>query len=172
MSHTPLSINSLHSHQHLSLFQRYLLLQTLAPCLHLHLHISCHFMRLVSLVLDIRLNTLTFKFFITSGTQIFTYGSRLLSKHFCLQPRSLKDSVYLLFAYFSGTAGWSLGRYQRDHFSNLGLQISGKCIFLDFYWNFRVSWRVLKRNWLERYIQLCFMCVCKYLNQGVRGIGK
>ena len=40
-----------------------LLLQTLASNLHLHLHVSCHFMCLVSLVLDIRLNTLTFKFF-------------------------------------------------------------------------------------------------------------
>ena len=42
LSHTLLSINSLHSHQHLSLFQRCLLLQTLASNLHLHLHVSCH----------------------------------------------------------------------------------------------------------------------------------
>ena len=35
-------------------------------------------MYLVSLVLDIRLNTLTFKFFITLGTQIFAYGSLTL----------------------------------------------------------------------------------------------
>ena len=32
----------------------------------LHLHVSCHFMCLISLVLDIRLKTLTFNFF-TSG---------------------------------------------------------------------------------------------------------
>ena len=76
--HTPLSINSLHSLQHLSSFQRCLLLKTLASNLHLHLHVSCHFMCLVSLVLDIRLNTLTSKFFTTSGTHIFAYGSLIL----------------------------------------------------------------------------------------------
>ena len=43
LSHTPLSINSLHSDRHLSLFQRYLLLQTLTSNLHLHLHVSCYF---------------------------------------------------------------------------------------------------------------------------------
>ena len=67
----PLSINSLHSHLHLSLFQRCLLLQILAQNLRSHLHVSCYSMCLVSL--DIRLNTLTFKFFTTSGTQIFSY---------------------------------------------------------------------------------------------------
>ena len=39
LSHTSLSINSLHSHLHLSLFQRCLLLQTLTSSLHLHLHV-------------------------------------------------------------------------------------------------------------------------------------
>ena len=63
LSHTPLSINSLHSHLHLSLFQRCLLLQTLAPNVHSHLHVLRHSMCLVSLVLDIWLNNLTFKFF-------------------------------------------------------------------------------------------------------------
>ena len=62
LPHTPLSINSLHSHLHLFLFQRCLLLQTIASNLHLHLHVSCHCICLVSLVLDIRLNTLIFKF--------------------------------------------------------------------------------------------------------------
>ena len=37
--HTPLSINSLHSHLHLSSFQHYFLLQTLSSNLHLHLHV-------------------------------------------------------------------------------------------------------------------------------------
>ena len=40
LSHTPLSINSLHSHLHLSSFQRCLLLQRLASGLHLHLQVS------------------------------------------------------------------------------------------------------------------------------------
>ena len=73
MSHTPLSINYLHSHLHLSSFQRCLLLQTLASNLHLHLHVSCDSLCLVSLVLDIRLNTLTFKFLTTSETHSFAY---------------------------------------------------------------------------------------------------
>ena len=51
----------MHSHLRLSSFQRCLLLKTLASNLHLHSHVSCHFMCLVSLVLGIRLNTLIFK---------------------------------------------------------------------------------------------------------------
>ena len=35
---------------------------------------------------------------------------------------------------------------------------------MGFSWNFRVSWGVLKKSWLERYIQLSFP---KYLNQRV-----
>ena len=42
LSHTPLSINYLHSHLHLSSFQHCLLLQTLASNPHLHLNVSCH----------------------------------------------------------------------------------------------------------------------------------
>ena len=38
----------------------------------------CHFMCFVSLVLDIRLNTLIFKSFTVSGTQIFGYGLLML----------------------------------------------------------------------------------------------
>ena len=68
-----ISINSLHAHLHLSSFQHCLLLQLLASNLHLHLHVSCHSMCLASLVLDIKLNTLTFKFLTTSGTHNFAY---------------------------------------------------------------------------------------------------
>ena len=56
LSHIPLSINSLPS------FHFCLLLQTLASNLHLHLHVLRHSVCLVSLVFDIRLNTLTFMF--------------------------------------------------------------------------------------------------------------
>ena len=73
-----LSINFLHSHLHLSLFQRCLLLQTHASNLHLHLQVSCHSMCLVSLVLEIRVNTLKFMFLTTSGTYNFAYGSLIL----------------------------------------------------------------------------------------------
>ena len=57
LSHTPLLINSLHSHLHLFLFQCCLLLQTIGFNLHSHLHVSCHFICLVSLVFGIKLNT-------------------------------------------------------------------------------------------------------------------
>ena len=87
LSHKPLSINPLHSHRHLSLFHRCLLLQTLTSNLQLHLHVSCHFLCLVSLVLNIKLNTLILKSFIISGTHILAYGSLILlqlsqKKHF------------------------------------------------------------------------------------------
>ena len=78
LSYTPLSINSLHPHLYLSLFQRYLLLQTLLLNLHLHLHVSCYFMHLVSLVLVTRFNTLTFKFFTTLGRHNFASGLLVL----------------------------------------------------------------------------------------------
>ena len=42
------------------------------------MHVAYHSMCLVSLVLDIKLNTLTFKFLITSGTHNFAYGLLLL----------------------------------------------------------------------------------------------
>ena len=80
LSHTSLSNNSLHSHLHLSSFQRCLLLQTLLLNLHLHLRVSCHFMHLVSLIPHTRLNTLTFKFFTTSGTLNFASGLLILLK--------------------------------------------------------------------------------------------
>ena len=73
-SHTPLSINSLHSHVHSSSFQRSLLLQTLCSNLHLHLHDRCHSMRLFSLIPATRLNILTFKYYTTSGTHNFASG--------------------------------------------------------------------------------------------------
>ena len=42
LSHTPLSINSLHSHLHLSLSHRCLLLKIILSNLHMHLQVSCH----------------------------------------------------------------------------------------------------------------------------------
>ena len=71
LSHTPLSINSLHSHLLLPLFQRCLLLQTLSLSLQWHLHLSWHSMCLVSLVLHIALNTLIFTFLTPSKTHSF-----------------------------------------------------------------------------------------------------
>ena len=78
LPHIRLSIDSLHSHLHLSLFQRCLLLETFASNLHLHLQVSCQFICVASLVLDIRLNNLTFMFLATSGTNNYAYGSLIL----------------------------------------------------------------------------------------------
>ena len=61
------------------------------------LQVSCHFMCLVSLVLDIRLNTLTFKSFTVSGTQIFAYGSLILLQlpphFFNFNPKRIKYRI-------------------------------------------------------------------------------
>ena len=54
------------------------IITTLASSLHLYLQVSCHFMHLVSLVLEIRLNTFTFMFSLTSGTHNFVYGLLIL----------------------------------------------------------------------------------------------
>ena len=78
LSYTSLSINFLYSHIHFYLFYLCLLLQIILFNLHMHLYVSCHFIDLVSLVNDIRLNTLTFKFLTISGTQILAYGSLIL----------------------------------------------------------------------------------------------
>ena len=59
---------------HLSSFHVCLLLQILASSVHLHLRVLCHFICLVSLVLENRLNTFTFMFLIWSGTHILAYG--------------------------------------------------------------------------------------------------
>ena len=72
--HLPLSINSLHSHLHVSLFQLFLLLQTPASNLRLHVQVSCQDTYLVSLILDSILNTLTLMVLATSGTHNLAYG--------------------------------------------------------------------------------------------------
>ena len=79
LSYLPLSINSLHSHSHFSLFPCFLSLETLVSNLYLHLQVSCHSICLILFVPDIRLNTLTFTFLTTSGgTHNLSYGSVLL----------------------------------------------------------------------------------------------
>ena len=75
LSHITFSINSLHSHLHLSSFHYFLSLQIFALNLHMDLQVSCHTMCLVSLILDIKLNTLTFMFLMISGTPNLAYES-------------------------------------------------------------------------------------------------
>ena len=51
-----------------------LLLQILSSSVHLHLHLLCHFMYLVLLVIDNRLNIFALMFLIWLGTHILAYG--------------------------------------------------------------------------------------------------
>ena len=46
------------------------------------------------------------------------------------------------------------------------------CSGSNFCWKFIVLWGVLKKSWQEKYIQLSFMRVCRYLSQRVRRIGE
>ena len=79
LSHTILlSKSSLHSHLHLSSFHICLLLQTAEVNLHMHLQVSCHTICLVSLILAIRLNTVTLIFLVMSGTHNLANGSLIL----------------------------------------------------------------------------------------------
>ena len=79
LSHTLLSIkSSLHSHLHLSSLHICLLLQTLEVNLHAHLQVSCQIICLASLILYIRLNTLTFMLLTMSGIHNLVYGSLIL----------------------------------------------------------------------------------------------
>ena len=97
---------------------------------------------------------------------------RLLFKLFCLQPFSLK--IQFLYSLRSSVAPWS-GPMVDTEEKVFEIQVCSwleNAFFLDFAWNFRVLWGVLKKGRLERYIELSFMCVCQYLNQRVRRIGE
>ena len=79
LSHTNLLIkSSLHSHPHLSSFHICLLLHSDEVNLHVHLQVSCHMICLVSLILVIRLNTLTLIFLVMSGTHNLANGSLIV----------------------------------------------------------------------------------------------
>ena len=96
----------MHSHIHLSLFHLCLLLQTLAPSLHLHLQVSCHYVCLVSIVLSIKLNTLTFMFLAKTETHNFGNGSLILlqlplQKYCEDKPRFFTINIYYLSSYFT-----------------------------------------------------------------------
>ena len=61
--HTILSINFFAFTSTFIFMPTLFILETFSPNLHSHLHVPCHSINLVSLVLDIRSNTLTFKLF-------------------------------------------------------------------------------------------------------------
>ena len=114
--------------------------------------------------------------YLSTGAYYSKYGRDILNQNFI--QALLSTAIFSQrFSFFTvclvqWPMGCPQGRHQRKNFWNLGLQIAGKFIFLIFFWNFRVSWGVLRISWLERYIQLSFMHVCKYLNQRVRIIGE
>ena len=78
LSHTILlSKSSIHSHMHLSSFHISLLLQTAEINLH-YTFMPYYFICLVSLTLDIKLNTLTLTFLTMSGMHNLAYESLIL----------------------------------------------------------------------------------------------
>ena len=117
MLHTPLSINSLDSHLHLNSFQRCLLLQAFGSSLYLNLQVLCHSLCIFSLVLDIRLKTLIFKFFsnirntqfgigiidIVTTTTTFT-GFNTIKKKYRIIPNNINNFwPYFTFLIVHGT---------------------------------------------------------------------
>ena len=99
----------------------------------------------------------------TAGLTGF-YPSTFVYSHF-------PPKVQFHYCFLSSVALWGgpMVDTKENFFWNLNLQIGGKSIFLGFFgWILRVLWGFLKKRWLERYIQLFFMNVCKYLNQRVR----
>ena len=75
--HTHLYQSILYIHK-LSIFHLCLLLPTFSFILHLHLHVSCHLICLVSLFSDIKLKILRLIFLATSATHNSAYGSLIL----------------------------------------------------------------------------------------------
>ena len=61
---------------------------------------------------------------------------RLLSKHFCLQPFLLKDSVSLLFAYFSYFLGLPYGKHRKEKCFKFSAADCWKSIFHAFFLEF------------------------------------
>ena len=96
---------------------------------------------------------------------------RLLFKSFCLLSFFPKDSVSLLLASFSFFVGWPLGRHRRKYFWNLGLQIAVNCVFLAFFWSFRVSWGSFEIKFTRK-MNTTFPYACLYLNKRVSWIGE
>ena len=78
-----------------------------------------------------------------------------------------------LYWFLSSVAPWSSTMVDTEEktFEIYAYRSAKNALFLVFSWIFKVSWEVLKKIRLERYIQLSFMRVCKYLNQRVRRIG-
>ena len=89
--HTHLYQSILYIHK-LSIFHLCLLLPTFSFILHLHLHVSCHLMCLVSLFSDIKLKILRLIFLATSATHNSVYGSLIL----------LQIPLYLLVSILKG----------------------------------------------------------------------
>ena len=83
---------------------------------------------------------------------------KLLPKHFCLQAYFFKDSVSLIHFLYVCLAQWPRGvapwYTMKGKFLKFRFADRWK---MHFPWNFRVSWGVLKKSWLGRYIQLFYI---------------
>ena len=108
------------------------------------------------------------KIILNKNTGFYFHQQAFIQALLCTEvsPQRFNFFTICLVQWLRGV-GWAHGRHRRENFWNLDLQIAGKCFFFDFSWNFRVSWGVLKKREVERYIQLSFMHACKYLNQRV-----
>ena len=94
------------------------------------------------------------------------YPSTFACSHF-------SPKIQFLYCLFSSLSLWGGGH---QSFRNSSLQIAEistlSCLFIIFACsdsnlslNFKLLWGVFKTHWLERYVQLFFMCLYKYLNQ-------
>ena len=60
--------------------------------------------------------------------------------------------------------GWLYDKDRRENFWNLGLQVAAKCILLNFYRKFRVSWVIFEEN-VTRKIDRSFPYACLYISK-------
>ena len=123
------------------------------------------------------------------------FQGSLLFKRFCLQPFSPKDTVF--YSLFSSLSSWGIAMLESQGkiFWNSGLQIGffreyqlrippfchfchySVIVFFcqqrqQFLLEFSSFNGLLTKRWQERYIQLPFMRVCKYLTEKVKRMGE
>ena len=95
------------------------------------------------------------------------YPSTFVYSHF-------PSRIQFLYCLLSSVAQWGgpMVDNQQEIFEIYMCRSLENAFFLNFSWSFRILWGILKKSWQKGYIQLSFMCVCKYLNQRVRIVGE
>ena len=120
------------------------------------------------------MSTLAAQHSLFTGTSLETVEleANLIDTGIGFYPSTFIYSRFSLFLYclLSSVAPWggSMVGTEGKIFEIWVCRSLENAFFLDFSWKFTVSWLVLKKSWLERYIHFSFMSVCKYLNQRVR----